>query len=353
MPHVTDCILLHLGSRQFSSSKANQLSRQFVYKKNVRGNMSLQGINSVNKCRDRRAFGTTANCIANDLGLQGVSETHCSLKDGVFIITMNRPEKLNGWTLKMMNELQELFQKAAVEPEVQAVVLTGTGKYYCAGVELSAVMKPMHPGTLHGLIRKQNQALFDMFLDFPKPIIAAVNGPAIGASVTSATLCDAIVCMENATFSTPFFKLGVPPEGCSSVHFPRIFGEEYAERMMGQEGFVPTAEEALQMGFVDAVVPSEKGHDGLISTCTDLAQKWIADGKTREIGPLKGGSDVKEEFKAVNAVESQELADCFFKEEFLEGQRALLSSKGKSQPAMVFSLLKWTRPLWKHMLPSS
>ena len=62
---------------------------------------------------------------------------------------------------------------------------------------------------------------------------------------------------------------------------------------------------------------------------------------------------MKEEFKAVNAVESQELADCFFKEEFLEGQRALLSSKGKSQPAMVFSVLKWTRPLWKHMLPSS
>ena len=57
---------------------------------------------------------------------------------------------------------------------------------------------------------------------------------------------------------------------------------------MGQEGFVPTAEEALQMGFVDAVVPSEKGHDGLISTCTDLAQKWITDGKTREIGPLRG-----------------------------------------------------------------
>ena len=111
MPHVTDCILLHLGSRQFSSSKANQLSRQFVYKKNVRGNMSLQGINSVNKCRDRRAFGTKANCIANDLGLQGVSETHCSLKDGVFIITMNRPEKLNGWTLKMMNESKSCFRR--------------------------------------------------------------------------------------------------------------------------------------------------------------------------------------------------------------------------------------------------
>merc|ERR1711991_1114274 len=171
-----------------------------------------------------RMFGTSNNGTADDLGLQGVSETHCSLKDGVFIITMNRPEKLNGWTLKMMNELQELFQKAAVEPEVQAVILTGTGKYYCAGVELSAVMKPMHPGTLQGLIRKQNQALFDMFLDFPKPIIAAVNGPAIGASVTSATLCDAIVCMENATFSTPFFKLGVPRKAVAVFTFPEYLG---------------------------------------------------------------------------------------------------------------------------------
>ena len=61
--------------------------------------------------------------------------------------------------------------------------------------------------------------------------------------------------------------------------------------------------------------------------------------------------DVKEEFKQVNVIESKELADCFFREEFLEGQRAFLASRGKSQPALMFSILKWTRPIWKHLLP--
>ena len=70
----------------------------------------------------------------------------------------------------------------------------------------------MMPRTLFNDIVARNQALFDMFLDFPKPIIAAVNGPAIGASVTSATLCDAIVASEKATFNTPFAALAVPAE---------------------------------------------------------------------------------------------------------------------------------------------
>ena len=280
-----------------------------------------------------------------------LTETKCLFKDGVLTIQMNRPEKLNGWTMKMMSELRDLFINAAEEPKVQVVILTGSGEYYCAGVNLSAVMKPMSPKTLHGLICKQNQALFDMFLDFPKPIIAAVNGPAIGASVTSAILCDAIVCTDNSTFSTPFYKLGVPPEGCSSIHFPRIFGEHNAERMMGKEGFIPTAEEAVELGFVHSIVSSSDGHDKLLKASCELASTWIEEGKGREIGPLKGGADVKEEFKQVNVIESKELADCFFREEFLEGQRAFLASRGKSQPALMFSILKWTRPIWKHMLP--
>ena len=63
------------------------------------------------------------------------------------------------------------------------------------------------------------------YFQFPKPLIIAVNGPAIGACVTSATVCDAIVASEKATFATPFAKLGVPPEGCSSVHFERLMGK--------------------------------------------------------------------------------------------------------------------------------
>jgi peroxisomal 3,2-trans-enoyl-CoA isomerase len=116
----------------------------------------------------------------------------------------------------------------------------------------------MMPATLHATIIKENAAVFDTFIDFPKPIIAAVNGPAIGAVVTSATLCDAILASDKATFSTPFGALKIVSEGCSSVHFARIMGEVNAERMLGDEGWRPTAEQAKEAGFVDEVVKEEQ-----------------------------------------------------------------------------------------------
>ena len=112
------------------------------------------------------------------------------------------------------------------------VVLTGADPYYCAGVNLAATIQPMHPRKLHNMIRTSNQAVFDSFLDFPKPIIVAANGPAIGACVTSASTCDTIIASERATFLVPFARLAIPPEGCSSVHFHRMLGPEAARRML-------------------------------------------------------------------------------------------------------------------------
>jgi len=277
------------------------------------------------------------------------AQTVSTLTDeGILTVRMNRPKTLNAWTQGMMQNLQSQFERANNDDKVKVMILTGTGKYYCAGVELKSMIKPMHPKKLHDLIRRKNQQLFDMFLDMKKPVIAAVNGPAIGASVTSAVLCDAIVASESATFSTPFARLGVPPEGCSSVHFERIFGQQNADRMMGPEAWVPTAKEAVALGFVHSVADDED----LLKTSHDLAREWIQTGKQREIGPLKGGPDITAEYKLVNAKESIDLADAFLGDDFLEGQRAFLSSKGKTGPAMVFSILKLTRPIWGMLLPS-
>ncbi len=156
-------------------------------------------------------------------------------QDGVTTLTMNTPERLNGWTLEMLDALKQGFSTAALDDETRVLVLTGMDPYYCAGVNLSATLSLGHPRKLHANIRQGNQALFEMFLDFPKPLLVAVNGPAIGASVTSATLCDGIIASEKATFSTPFAALGVTPEGCSSVHFSRIMNQANADRMLGED----------------------------------------------------------------------------------------------------------------------
>ena len=261
---------------------------------------------------------------------------------GVTTLTMNIPERLNGWTMQMMDAIREGLRVATLDEETRVVVLTGVDPYYCAGVNLSATLRPGHPRKLREQIVQQNQALFDMFLDFPKPLLVAVNGPAIGASVTSATLCDGIIASEKATFSTPFAALGVTPEGCSSVHFARLMGKANANRMLGKRGWRPSAEEAFEAGLVQWVVP----HDQLAQEAQKIAREWVASGVVRS---FRGGSR-RDELKAVNASESVVLADAFLGAKFLKGQFRFLWSKKKWGPARMFLTMLALRPLWARLL---
>merc|ERR1719260_377493 len=262
-----------------------------------------------------------------------------STTNNVTTLTMNDPKKLNGWTGPMMLTLKDRFDEHASDPNTKVLILSGADPYYCAGVNLSATIQPMHPKKLHSMIVTQNQAVFDNFLDFPKPIIIAANGPAIGACVTSASLCDAIVASEQATFVVPFARLSIPPEGCSSVHFQRMMGKEAAKKML-EEGWKPSAVEAKEIGLVKDVVP----HDQLMEKAQELAEEWVKIGKVKEI-PAGGSVD---EYKAVNAKESLDLADAFLSYPFLDAQYKFLKSKGKN--ATLFMILKTLRPLWSKLL---
>ena len=262
--------------------------------------------------------------------------------DGVTTLTMNTPARLNGWTMEMMNALKEAFRAAALDDETSVLILTGADPYYCAGVNLSATLRLGHPRKLHAMIVERNQALFDMFLDFPKPLLIAVNGPAIGASVTSATLCDGIIASEKATFSTPFAALGVTPEGCSSIHFAQLMGSANAERMLGKEGWKPTAGEALEAGLIQWLAP----HDELLAAASRIAQEWIASRATRSFR----GENGREKLKAVNAGESQALADAFLSAPFIRAQFKFLWSRKKWAPAAMFLTMLISRPLWSKFL---
>jgi enoyl-CoA hydratase/carnithine racemase len=255
---------------------------------------------------------------------------------------MNRPAQLNGWTMEMLDALKEGFRVADADNSTKVVILTAEDPYYCAGVNLSSTLRLGHPRKLRDRIMTLNQALFDLFLDYPKPILVAVNGPAIGASVTSATLCDGIIASERASFSTPFAALSVPPEGCSSVHFKRLMGQTNADRMLGAEGWKPTAEEALVAGLVQWVVP----HERLREEAGRIAREWIAAGAVRS---LRAGA-TREELKAVNARESAILADAFLGAAFLKAQFRFLWRKKKWGPAAMFMAMLISRPLWSLLL---
>ncbi len=265
-----------------------------------------------------------------------------SKKSGVTTITMNAPRRYNGWTAPMMDALFGALDAAATDPETKALVLTGADPYYCAGVNLSGVVSLAPPKVLRERIRSHNQRLFDAFIDFPKPILVAVNGPAIGASVTSATLCDGIIASDKATFSTPFALVAIAAEGCSTVHLPRLMGQESTQRMIGPEGWVPTATEALAAGLVQWVTP----HATLLDEAQRIAEGWIAEGAKRT---FRGGSQ-REELKAVNARESEQVADTALSSAFLKNQYRFLRQKKKHGPAAVFFSLWLLRPLWGKLL---
>lgn len=261
---------------------------------------------------------------------------------GVTTLTMNNPRRLNGWTIEMLVALKRALTEAAGDPSTQAVVLTGAGDYYCAGVNLAGSLKLAHPAKLHAFIIESNQSLFEAFLDFPKPILVAVNGPAIGASVTSATLCNAILASDRATFSTPFAALGVTPEGCSSVVFPRLIGAS-AERMLGPEGWKPTGEQAAEIGLALRCVP----HAELLEEAHRQARAWIDAGVGRTY-PL---GMTREELIEINARESRVLATAFLRPGFLMAQYQFLWRKKKRPLALAFLALAKTQPAWRRLLP--
>ena len=280
----------------------------------------------------------------NDLNLieQQAKLLSSGINNGVLTLTMIRPAKLNAWTLNMIAALETSFSKASSMEEIKAVILTSTGKYYSAGADLSGSMKLMMPKKLHQGITNSNQALFDMFLDCTKPILVAVNGIAFGATVTSATLCNSIIASENAVFSTPFAALGVTPEGCSSVLFAKLLGEENAQRMLGEEGWRPNAKEALAAGLIHKVVSSEN----LMQEANQIAAQWLQSNEPRK---FRGGL-TREELKAINRQESLDLADAFLDSKFLKGQAKFCWKKKKRGLSFMFYGLWFLRPVWKLLL---
>ena len=264
--------------------------------------------------------------------------------DGIRTVTLNNPAKYNGWNEPMLRGVATAFGDAAADEATRAVVLTGADPYYCAGVDLAGSLKPMMPSALHAMIWKANRDIFAAFLDFPKPLCVAVNGPVLGAACTSATLADAVVASERATFSTPFARLGVTPEGCSSVHFAFLMGDDAARRMLGPEGWVPTAAEAAEAGLVDACVP----HDDLLAAARAAARALADDPAYAKAH--RGFADTAA-LHAVNDAESEALASAFLAVPFLRAQADFLASKGKTRPALLFKLLIATRPAWARLLP--
>ena len=249
--------------------------------------------------------------------------------------------------MPLLDQLFKALEDAKSRADVAGVVITGRGEYYSAGVDLSSLITPMQPSKLVRKIRAQNQTVFSCFLEFPKPIIAAVNGPAIGAAVTSAILTDAVVAAERATFSLPFAKLGVPPEGCSSVTFPERMGAPAAQRMLGEENWIPTATEALDAHLIDEVVASSSADVGLENAAVVARAVELVEARLAAHSARRHTIDDLLRLRRVNAEESADLANAFVSSKFLGAMEDFNRQRKKAQMATFFWAARTALPLWQ------
>ena len=260
-----------------------------------------------------------------------------STVNNVTTLTMNNPEKCNKWSVGMLDMLYHKMELCARDQETKVIILTGADPYYSSGGDISGYMKIQHPAKFHSMIVQNNYKMFDTFISYPKPILVAANGPAIGGAVTTAALCDGIVASKRASFLTPFSRMCVPPEGCSSHTLPRIMGDQVAREML-EECKVVSAEEAEDAGLVMEVVEHEK----LLEVAQEVGEEWIRKGKQRKM--MSGGT--AEEYSKLNAQESIAVADAFLSYDFMNAQFDFLWGKGKISGAVLFWTFKSLRPFW-------
>ncbi|ROH86430.1 enoyl-CoA hydratase [Stagnimonas aquatica] len=210
-----------------------------------------------------------------------------AVADGILTLTLNRPEQMNAFTVEMANELVAAFDRASEDDAVRAIVVTGAGKAFCAGMDLSK------PGNVFGLDESQRPTLDDMRtrLEDPaihdgvrdtggrvtlaiyrckKPVIGAINGAAVGIGATMTLAMDVRLASEKARIGFVFGKIGIVPEACSSWFLPRIVGISQAlEWVLSAD--ILSADEARAGGLVKAVVAP----DQLLPEAYKLARKFV------------------------------------------------------------------------------
>lgn len=229
---------------------------------------------------------------------------------GVEKLTLNRPDVLNSFTLAMSRELRDALAAARGDNSVRAILLTGAGRGFCAGQDLSDVPEAVEGKLdLGATVRQTYNPLIDLLRKIEKPIVCAVNGVAAGAGANLALACDIVIASEAASFIQSFSKIGLVPDSGGTFFLPRAIGMPMATALM-MLGDKITAQRAAEIGMIYKVVPA----DALASEALSLANQLAA-------MPTKGLGYTK---RALNASMGNNL------EEQLEVEEQMQSEAGRT-----------------------
>ena len=208
-----------------------------------------------------------------------------TVADRVATITLNRPDKLNAWTATMEREVRSAVEAADADDSVRVIVLTGAGRGFCAGADMSLLGTVAKQGVTDQLkqralqnagtgkqerLRADFQNKYSYFLATKKPVIAAVNGPVVGLGLVIALYCDLRFASDAARFSTVFARRGLIAEYGMAWMLPRVTGHSNALDLLFS-GRTIDAPEALRMGLANRVFPHETFHEQVYDYARDLA----------------------------------------------------------------------------------
>lgn len=247
------------------------------------------------------------------------------LTDGVLKLTLNRPDVLNSFDRAMAQELQAALARAARDPEVRAVLLTGEGRGFCAGQDLQEVL-PEGDGPMPDIsvvVRASYNPIITAIRALEKPVICAVNGVAAGAGANLAFACDLTIAAEEASFVESFAKLGLIPDTSGTFFVPRLVGPQRATGMFFLSERIPAAK-AKEWGLIWDVVPLSHLAEAAMHLAKQLAsQATRGFGLTKRAMNQSWGHTLAEQLE----VEAQAMQEAGRTADYAEGVRAFLEKR--------------------------
>ena len=192
------------------------------------------------------------------------------IENNVGFITLNRPEVFNSFNREMAFLMQETLDVCANDTNIRAIVITGSGKAFCAGQDLKEVTTPeLNPG-FRKILDEHYNPIIQKIRTIEKPIVAAVNGVAAGAGANIALACDIVVTTDHASFIQAFSKIGLVPDSAGTFFLPRLIGFQKATALM-MLGDKVSAEEALNLGMIYKIFPVSLFEEEVQALSTTLA----------------------------------------------------------------------------------
>ena len=245
----------------------------------------------------------------------------------VAVITLNRPEVYNSFNREMALALQEELDRCENAEEIRAIVITGTGKAFCAGQDLQEAIED-NGIEIANIVSAHYNPIIGRIRSIEKPVIAAVNGVAAGAGANIALACDLIIASEKASFVQAFSKIGLIPDSGGTFFLPRLVGMQRAAALMMLGDKLP-ATEAANMGMIYRAVPAEDLADEVQQLASRLAVM-----PTKALGLTK---------RALNRSLEQSLSEQLA----LEGELQLTASQTNDYKEGVNAFLEKRKPTFK------